>query len=183
MEYLPGKTVAGQGRLKVLDFGLAKIDEVANRGPDEMTRTVQALTDEGAAVGSAPYMSPEQAEAAPWTPGEQTGRVPSTRARKNRQQVPAKGFGAPQPKYAGNQACARRVEARLRKRRGTGSGRHANQAGNYSHNTHTVAQPESRVERRFTQTIRPFPATLLHQLPYRSDTRRAVQTARPTAAA
>ena len=50
-----------EGRLKVLDFGLAKLHEgspVAT-GEDEPTR---ALTQEGLVVGTVPYMSPEQVE-------------------------------------------------------------------------------------------------------------------------
>jgi eukaryotic-like serine/threonine-protein kinase len=55
--------VAEQGRVKVLDFGLAKLEELPESGADDATRTVHAtLTEEGTAVGSAPYMSPEQAE-------------------------------------------------------------------------------------------------------------------------
>jgi serine/threonine protein kinase/Tol biopolymer transport system component len=47
-----------QGRVKVLDFGLAKLTEQI--GEEQQTRTVH--TDPGTVVGSAPYMSPEQAE-------------------------------------------------------------------------------------------------------------------------
>ncbi|MGB5659099.1 MAG: protein kinase [Thermoanaerobaculia bacterium] len=50
-----------EGRVKVLDFGLAKLHEgspVAT-GEDEPTR---ALTQEGLVVGTVPYMSPEQVE-------------------------------------------------------------------------------------------------------------------------
>ena len=49
----------GEGRLKVLDFGLAKLT-----GSDVTTRDETALlvTALGSVIGTAPYMSPEQAE-------------------------------------------------------------------------------------------------------------------------
>jgi serine/threonine protein kinase len=50
------------GRVKVLDFGLAKLTDAADASEDDETRTERAVTEEGSVVGSAPYMSPEQAE-------------------------------------------------------------------------------------------------------------------------
>src|SRR5918999_1670020 len=53
--------IASDGRLKILDFGLAKIKEDVRA--DEPALPTAALTGEGRIVGTVAYMSPEQAEA------------------------------------------------------------------------------------------------------------------------
>jgi Tol biopolymer transport system component/predicted Ser/Thr protein kinase len=53
--------VTGSGRLKVLDFGLAKMREPAPAAPDTALPTA-SVTEEGKILGTVAYMSPEQAE-------------------------------------------------------------------------------------------------------------------------
>lgn len=51
--------VSEEGRVKVLDFGLAQADAIVDEGGSEMTHR---LTQEGHVIGTFAYMAPEQAE-------------------------------------------------------------------------------------------------------------------------
>jgi serine/threonine protein kinase len=54
--------IDGEGRLRVLDFGLAKLQEPSGAAQDAQAATVTSDTAEGRVLGTAAYMSPEQAE-------------------------------------------------------------------------------------------------------------------------
>jgi len=54
----------GEGQVKVLDFGLAKLAE-DGVAPEMTQMPTEALTKEGLVIGTIPYMSPEQVEGKP----------------------------------------------------------------------------------------------------------------------
>ena len=54
--------ITASGLVKVLDFGLAKLTSGPESSGDDATRTLGAVTEQGTIMGTAAYMSPEQAE-------------------------------------------------------------------------------------------------------------------------
>jgi TolB-like protein/Tfp pilus assembly protein PilF len=61
----PGNVmVSNDGRVKVLDFGLARVGG-SEHGEQTLIETLAPITQQGAIVGTMPYMSPEQVEGRP----------------------------------------------------------------------------------------------------------------------
>ena len=60
--------------VKVLDFGLAKTIGAASSSPDLTDAPAEGGRREGAVIGTAAYMSPEQARGRPSTSARTSGR-------------------------------------------------------------------------------------------------------------
>src|SRR5687768_4443704 len=58
----PGNILLTRSGVKVLDFGLAKIEEAPAVGSSSIETAIRSLTATGTILGTLPYMSPEQVE-------------------------------------------------------------------------------------------------------------------------
>ena len=57
--------LTSEGRVKILDFGLAKLHATLGSEAEDAELPTQALTREGMVMGTVPYMSPEQVQGLP----------------------------------------------------------------------------------------------------------------------